>query len=118
MRRKVVLPEPFGPNRQNTSPRRMQRSRRSTAVNERYRLLAPSARIAGGSTVLLDTSAIRMPRSVVELRGVLRCLEQFGIVRHEELGALGVADQPDALIALIHSLRAPGARDRRDQVLV
>src|SRR5258708_12858809 len=113
MRRKVVLPEPFGPNRQNTSPRRMLRSRQSITVNERNRLLTRSARIAGGSPVSPNRSGIRMPRSVVEIRRVLRCLEQLGIVRHEELRALGVADQPDALIALIHSLRPPGARDRR-----
>src|SRR5436309_723560 len=125
MRRNVVLPDPFGPNRQNTSPCRTLRSSRSTAVNDRYRFITPSARIAGASPrsvipvnqavptaypagrdcfvaallamTLLDchseqseaiswaTKVGRPCRSIVEFRGVLRRLEQLGIVPDEEL---------------------------------
>src|SRR5712664_3218450 len=55
---------------------------------------------------------------VVELRGLLRRLEQLRIVADEELGVLDIADVPDLLVALIGIARAPRAGDRRDQVLV
>src|ERR1043166_4798917 len=54
----------------------------------------------------------------VELRRVLRRLEHLGIVAVEDVGALGVAVEPDLLIAVVRRHRAPRARDRRQQVLV
>src|SRR5262249_58046349 len=59
----------------------------------------------------------RSRNSIVELGRVFGRLEQLGIVRDEELRVLCVADQADALIPLVHAGRAPGARDRRGQVL-
>src|SRR5260370_38867684 len=54
---------------------------------------------------------------VVELRRLLRCLEELRIVTDEELGVLDVADVPDLVIALIGIARTPRAGNRRDQVL-
>src|SRR6266496_2385502 len=118
MRRNVVLPEPLGPSRQNTSPRRTCRSSRSTAMKERYRLLTPSATMAmsSGAAATACGAFIRPPhplalcggridqrprrpaetadravstRSVVELGCVLGRLEQLRVVRDEELRVLG-----------------------------
>src|SRR5258705_10756667 len=57
-------------------------------------------------------------QSVVELRSLLRRLEEFRIVADEELGVLDIADVPDLIVALVGIARALRAGNRRDQVLV
>src|SRR5690349_19524515 len=56
--------------------------------------------------------------SVVEFGRVFGRLEELGVMRHEDLRVLGIPDEPDALIALVHPGRTPGAGNRRDKILV
>src|SRR5882757_1067638 len=55
---------------------------------------------------------------VVELRRLLRGLEELRIVTDEQLGVLDIADMADAIVATIGIARTPRAGNRRDQVLV
>src|SRR5712691_220562 len=58
MRMVVVLPEPFGPRKANTSPSRTSSDSRSTAVNSPYTLVRSRALTA------MDTSVERLAESV------------------------------------------------------
>src|SRR5437899_1498737 len=55
---------------------------------------------------------------VVELRRLLRGLEELRIVTDEQLGVLDIADVADAIVATIGIARTPRAGNRRNQVLV
>src|ERR1700704_2141061 len=52
---------------------------------------------------------------VVELRRLLRGLEELRIVTDEQLGVLDIADVADAIVATIGIARTPRAGNRRGQ---
>src|SRR5207249_11329293 len=65
---------------------------------------------------LAQPASVRL--SIVEFGCLLRRLEDLRIVSVENLRVVGVAHQPNALIAAIGVARILCARDRRDQILV
>src|SRR5262249_39917348 len=77
---------------------------------------------AASRKVRRGLSRMRAPASaqcsIIELRRMLGRFEDLWIVPVEDLRVVGVANEPEPLVASIRVARIPGARNRWNQVLV